>query len=264
MNLTDNYSSSFILLEQNSLFINEKPTSYSDGIIHKEYDENNYESKKKEIPNEKKEKMKPGRKRKRENDNNSEHNKFSDDNIRRKIKSLLLKYILIFINETINIIYNGDIGKGIFKKELKTLEQSQISNATIEFNKELLVKTLEEIFSENISGKYTNFPKNNNKLVIQSLIINEEDENKRKYFKKLFNLTFTDCLKQFRGEKKFEELEGFVLFDNINEIQFEYLNKYKDGKEYIKKLRHYLKNYENITKAKKGKKKHNNDLVQNN
>ena len=264
MNWTDNYSFNFNLLEQNSFFINEKPTSYSDGIIHKENEENNYEIKKKEIPNEKKEKMKPGRKRKRENDNKSEHNKFSDDNIRRKIKSLLLKYIFIFINETINIIYNGDIGKGIFKKELKTLVQSQISNATIEFNKELLDKTLEEIFSENISGKYTNFPKNYNKLVIQSLIINEEDENKRKYFKKLFNLTFTDCLKQFRGEKKFEELEGFVLFDNINEIQFEYLKKYKDGKEYINQLRHYLKNYENITNAKKGKKKHNNDLVQNN
>ena len=97
--------------------------------------------------------MKPGRKRKRENDNNSEHNKFSDDNIRRKIKSLLLKYIFIFINETINIIYNGDIGKGIFKKELKTLEQSQISNATIEFNKELLDKTLEEILKKNINKK---------------------------------------------------------------------------------------------------------------
>ena len=210
-----------------------------------------------------KEKKDLGRKKK-EYEGLGLHNKFSDDNIRRKIKSLLLKYILIFINETINIIYNGDIGKGIFKKELKTLVQSQISNATIEFNKELLDKTLEEIFSENISGKYRNFPKNNNKLVIQSLIINEEDENKRKYFKKLFNLTFTDCLKQFRGEKKFEELEGFVLFDNINEIQFEYLNKYKDGKEYINQLRHYLKNYENITNAKKGKKKHNNDLVQNN
>jgi hypothetical protein len=267
MNSIDNYSFNYNLLEQNSLFINEKPTSYSDGIIYKGDDENDYELKKKEIPNDKKEKMKRGRKRTRGNNNKSDHNKFSDDNIRRKIKSLLLKYTLKFINDRIYSMYNGNIGQGIYKKQLKTIEQSQVSNATIEFNQKLLKKTLGEIFSKDISGKYTNFCKEQNKLVIQSLRIKEEDENKREYFKRLFNLTFTDCLKQFRGDEHFEELEGLKLFDNINEILFKYLNKYTDGKEYIKELRYYLQNYENITNTKKGKKrkkKYNNKLDQNN
>ena len=130
MNSIDNYSFNYNCIVQNSIFINEKPTSYSDGNIHKEYDENNYELKNKEIPIEKKEKIKPGRKRKRDN-NRSEHNKFSNDNKRRKIKSLLLKYILIFINEKIYNIYNDNIRKEVIKKKIKTIEQSQISNATI-------------------------------------------------------------------------------------------------------------------------------------
>jgi hypothetical protein len=262
MNLFNNYSFNYNYIDQNSIFIHEKPTSYSDGNIHKEYDENNYELKNKEIPIEKKEKIKPGRKRKRDN-NRSEHSKFSNDNKRRKIKSLLLKYILIFINEKIYSMYNGNIGKGVLEKKLKTLEQSQISNATIEFNKELLKKKLEEILSKNISKKFTNFNSNHNKLLIKKLINGEEDKNKRNYFKRLFDLTFIDCLKQFRGEEKFEELEGLEFFDNINEIKFEYLNKYKDGEEYIKKLRDYLHNYEKNINAKKGKiKKQNDELAQ--
>ena len=70
-------------------------------------------------------------------------------------------------------------------------------------------------------------------------------------------------MKQFQGEEKFEELEGLEFFDNINEIKFEYLNEYKDGEEYIKKLRDYLHNYEKNINAKKGKiEKQNDELAQ--
>ena len=126
-------------------------------------------------------------------------------------------------------------------------------------------KKLEEILSKEISKKFTNFNSKHNELLIKKLINEEEDENKRNYFKRLFNLKFIDCLKQFRGEEKFEELEGLEFFDNINEIKFEYLNEYKDGEEYIKKLRDYLHNYEKNINAKKGKiKKQNDELAQNN
>ena len=230
------------LLEQNTFFNNEKPTSYTEGVIPKEDDG-------------KKVKKKPGRKRKRENDKKSEHNKFSDDNLRRKVKSLTLKYTFYFINKKIKDVYNGNIGEGISKKELKTINQKQVSNATIDFNKKFLGKTIKEIFSVEITKKFTIFNKDYNKSLIENLM-NEEDENKRIYFTKLFNLTFLDCLKQFRGEKNYEELEGFALFDNTKEIKCEYLEKYKeDGEEYIKELRNYIKNYENIINKKNGQKK---------
>ena len=60
-------------------------------------------------------------------------------------------------------------------------------------------KTLEEIFSDKISGRYTNYPPDHNKKLIQSLL-NETDENKKIYFQKIFGLTFIDCLKHFREE----------------------------------------------------------------
>ena len=265
MSQKDNFPFSFNSLEEkNYLILGEKPTSYSDGINHKEIDDEIFnELNKKEKP---KNKNKPGRKRRRENDNDNkkEHNKFSEDNIRRKIKSLFFKYIFIFINEKIKYMYNNDIGKGIFKKELRTINQSQTSNATIGFNEKLLNKKLEDICSVEITKKFTTYQSNQNNLVIKSLK-KDEDENKREYFTKLFDLTFIDCLKHFRGDIKISELEGFTLFDNLEEIKSEYLIKYEDGEDYVKKLRDYLKDYENNIKGKKERKKmSNNEIVQNN
>ena len=72
-------------------------------------------------------KKKSGRKRQRtDEDVFKEHNKFTDDNMRRKCKHLVLKSTQEFINEKIRIIYGEDkLGKGIFKKELQTINQSQ-------------------------------------------------------------------------------------------------------------------------------------------
>ena len=78
-------------------------------------------------------KNKLGRKRKIENnddDNNDSggHDKFKDDNVRRKIKHLIFSHLKKYINNQIKIKYNGKIGKGIFKKELLTLNQEQTAN----------------------------------------------------------------------------------------------------------------------------------------
>ena len=57
--------------------------------------------------------MKPGRKKKRDNAK-SEHNKFSDDIPRRKVKCIILKKLLKFINDKIYKMSNGNIGHNIF------------------------------------------------------------------------------------------------------------------------------------------------------
>ena len=192
-----------------------------------------------------------GRKRKNEN-NTTEHNKFSDDNVRRRVKHLCFKYLLLFINIQIKKKYNNKIGQGIFQKQLQTLNQSQISNAKITFNQELLEKTLSVIFSDKVTGKLTNIPRDHNRDLIQRLI-NEEDIEKRNYFQDLFNLKFKDCLEHFSGNKVVEELEGMELFNEISEIKSEYLEKYEDGKEYIQQLEYYLKNFETIIKNKRAR-----------
>ena len=222
---------------------------------------NNEDKKKRNKRNEKKNKdekikKKCGRKTMKENKNKYEHNKYSDDNIRRKCKHLVLKHLLEFLNYKIRNIYNGNIGNGIFKKELQILNQSQKSDATINFNRIFLTKTIGEIFSENISGRFTNYPIYHNKVLINKLM-NENDEQKRIYFNNLFNLNFIQCLKHFRGEEKIDLLDGLKCFKDIkNDI----IDKYeKDGDEYYNTLFYYLNNYERIINNKKSRKRNNNN-----
>ena len=77
--------------------------------------------------------MKLGRKKKNENIK-SEHNKFSDDILRRKVKHLVLKNLMKFINEKIYFMYKRDIGHNIDIMQLLTINGNQNSNATIKFN----------------------------------------------------------------------------------------------------------------------------------
>jgi len=196
-----------------------------------------------------------GRKRKGENyDNiNDEHDKFSDDNVRRKLKRIIFSHLLKYINKQIKIKYNGRIGKGLLKKELHVLNQAQIANSSVTFNKELLNKTLYDIFSDKISSRITNYPEDHNKRIIEELI-NEEDTEKRIYFQNLFNLTFLECLEYLRGDKHFEQLKDLELFSEFKEIKQDFVKKYDDGEEYVKILKYYLKEYEIIINRKSPRK----------
>ena len=175
-----------------------------------------------------------------------EHNKYSDDNIRRKCKHLILNSIMEFINEKIKMIYNGKIGNNIFKKELLTLNKNPKADATINYNKIFLNKTLADIFSETISRKFTNYLPQHNKMVIETLT-NERDEDKRIYFKKLFNLTFLQCLKHIRKSTFIEEIDGIKCFNQIKE-------ELNEEKEYLEILNYYFNNFEVIINNKKGRK----------
>ena len=215
--------------------------------------------------NKKKEKTKPGRKRKRQrssgkkenkSETKTEHNKYSDDNLRRKCKHYILKYLLEFINKQIKEIYEGNIGNGIFKKELQTLNQTQKFNATINFNKDFLKKKICDIYSVDISGRFTTYPPYHNKSLIKNLM-NEKDEKKRKFFKKLFNLNFIDCLKHFRGEVIIDELKGLKCLNDIKNIIIESYDK--DGWEYFETLKYYFNNYEMIISKKKSRNRKKND-----
>ena len=192
-------------------------------------------------------KNKPRLGRKRKTDNSiGQHNKFSCDNLRRKAKTLIIDYALDFINEKINKIYKSNLGEGITIKKLLPINRFTKGDTTIQHNKEILSKTLGDIFSIEISARYTYYSPNHNKELIKRLL-NEKDENKRIYFKKLFNITFLECIKGFCGNDSSDELKDFKKFSEIK-------NKFKDEPEYINELESYLKKYENIIKCKKGRK----------
>ena len=203
------------------------------------------------------EKKSLGRKRNGESKQNSNHTRYSDDNSRRKAKRLTISSLHDFINEKIEDIYEDDIGEGMLKKRLMKLKQNQIADASIEFNLKFLNKTLKEIFSENVTGRITNFSPERNKEIIEELI-NEKDEEKRKYFQGLFNIKFIDCLKYFRGDEDSnnEYLRGLKKFSEMEEALIE-----KEGKDYVAHIKRYLKKFEEILynkkprKSKKGKQK---------
>lgn len=139
-------------------------------------------------PTKKNKNTKLGRKRKDDN-KKGKHNRFSDDILRRKCKHILLKFVFIFINEIIKKVYNNNIGNGYFIKQLLTLNKKQKSNTSIKYNQEFLYKSLRDIFSDDISSKYSNYNLKHNKLLIEELI-SEKNEEKRKYFQNLFSLNF--------------------------------------------------------------------------
>ena len=201
-----------------------------------------------EIKNEEEEEEEKLLGRKRANSNKKgKHTKFSDDNLIKKCKHILLDTIMKFINDRIYKVYDCNIGQGMLIKKLFTLNHEQKANALVEYNKDLLNKTLEEIFSDNISTRYTNFPTTHNKNKIEKLM-NEEDEKKRIYFNNLFNLRLDKCLNHFIGIEIIKELEGLKT---INEV----LEDYNNDPDYKECLEHYLKNYKQIINSKKSRAK---------
>lgn len=204
------------------------------------------------------EQKKLGRKR-LNSETEGKHNKYCDDNLRRKCKHIVLAETMEFINKKIEKIYKGNLGQGMLVKKLLTLNHSQKANAIVQYNKDFLNKKLVDIFSEDISTRYTNFAKEHNKFLIKYLI-EEKDIEKRNYFNKLFNLTFLECLKHFRGQTTINELIGLSNMENA-------IKKYYDSEDYNTILTYYLKNFDSIIMNKKSRskreKKKNKDVNKN-
>jgi len=190
-----------------------------------------------------------GRKKKEPNkfslDNNEEkekktHTKYDFDNIFKKIKPILLDKLHIFINSVIETKYNGNIGHDIFLKQLLKIDKKQFFSMK---NKELLYKTLQQIFSIPIRNNISKYNNEHNKLLITKLL-NEEDKEKRDFFNKLFNITFIDCIKHFRGTDIIEELNGLYSMKD-------FLNQFNNDKDYQNTAKYYISNIEDIIVGRK-------------
>ena len=185
------------------------------------------------------------KKRKRGNELINELNEYNPDKILRKIRTMSLRTVIIFINEMIKIIYNNDIRKSILIRQFLEINKKELSHSNVEFDKKFLYKELKEILSENISEKYSNFPPDKNKRLVEELITSEIGG---PYFQKLFELTFLDCLEHIRGTKKFSELMG--LMDVEEMLNYE---EFKIDKDQIQTYEDYIYEYENIIKRKKSR-----------
>lgn len=186
-----------------------------------------------------------GRKRKCSREK-GKHTKYDGDNIIRKIKSLLIKSLIKVINQLINSIYNGKIGFGPSTKKILTINQKQIIQS--KNDKEFINNTLEKILSCEITGRISSFNADHNKNTIE-LLLNEEDESKRKNFEKFFNLRFIDCINHYNGQISQPILIGI---ETLNKTCEEMKLKGED-EDYIKIFSYYVNNFEEKVKAKKNR-----------
>ena len=190
-------------------------------------------------------KKKVGRKRKLDYEDN---HKITNDNMIRKCKHLVINNCIEFLNFQIKKIYHNNIGEGILIKKILDINQIQKSDNKLESTKLFLNKKLSEIFSVDISSKYTSFLTDHNKILI-SRLLNEEDIEKREKFQKIFNLTFADCIQLFLGNNnKYIEFEGFPVLDEIKD-------ELNEDNEYLGKIKNFLLNFEDIIKHKKPRKR---------
>lgn len=213
------------------------------------YNKNNNQSSKEESLNSNQinkpiDKKKKGRKPKNITDSYSIHTSFSNDTIIRKCKNLILISCLGFLNYQIKKIYNGDIGQGIYTKKLVDIGREQKADNTINFMRKFLSKTLKEIFSANISLKFTSILENHNAIIIQRAL-NDKDEEKRNKFNRLFNITFRDCLHKFIGNDEFVGVDNFNNFEGFQTFE-EIKEKLDEDNENLNAIKEYLKNFEII------------------
>lgn len=171
--------------------------------------------------------------KKEEKEEENCYDKNNLDNFIRRIKKLAFNSILKYDNKVISEMYNNRLGHGINIKKLLKNNHFQIKCTGTIFNKELLKKTQGEILSENITTRFTNFPRDHNKNLIINLL-NEEDKVKKERFNNLFNKTLSECIDHLIGVKKSKDLEGLEkIFENE-------LKNIKKTKEYIENLIYYI------------------------
>jgi hypothetical protein len=182
------------------------------------------------------------------------HNKFTFDNIIRKIKAISMQSFFNFFNNKIKEVYKDSEVKSLWG--LKKLNQSQIKNSNIEYNRLFFEKSLKDIFSDDITTKWKTEGRDHNKKLIEKLL-NEENKGKKIIFEKILNYKFIDIVKYLRGEREgLDELKG-LDFD-------EYMwNKIKKDENYLIIFKNNMKNIEKLIQNKKPriKKKYKNKLA---
>ena len=194
----------------------------------------------------KKEEKKNSIGRKKKNDNSkSNHNKYIPDNIVKKIKNRISDFLIEFINNLINSIYNtNEINKILLnlnlhkfklknqKKIIKKIEHKFSANLTKkEDNLKLLNSTLKEYLSNKISTKYVNYKENQNELIISKLL--EDDENKD-IFKFVFHeLKIEDWLQIYTHQKN---IDDYIYRYDLNKKECIIKKSIVGIDEYLKKL----------------------------
>ena len=206
--------------------------------------------KQKEIP---KAQIKLGRKRKDESP--GKHNKMSHDNIIKRIKAIIFDYIIIFLNNILQLKEGED--------KLLKLSYKLIKNLKRDEELQVLNSSLKDFASKKISEKYKTKSDQFNKKLIEKILKYQKDPT----ILFVFNLSLRDWIDLFCHKKTIsqllieyeineQEIDSEKIKNSLNSIDT-LLNdiKDKDKEEYLISFIFLLYNYEIWFYYKKGRKK---------
>ena len=210
--------------------------------------------------------VKKGKKSEKENNDREEHTKYKTDNIIKKIKAIFFKYGIDFLNKILDL--KGD------EKLMKLDYKKYVNKLKIIADLDYLKMPLWQLFSKEISSRYTNDNKNKGEYTInytkfikknknhnENIIGNIKRNNNDSTLNFVLDMTFSNFIDLFTGKKKVENLvkEKNMEKTNINCIKIQncfeeikgienILNKLKTenryDKIYFQKFIFYLFNYE--------------------
>ena len=146
---------------------------------------------------------------------NKVHNRFSNDNVKRKLKALFHKYIINLLNYLIQKRFKHTKMKFVY------LNSKITKDIGIEFNRSLLNQKIKDIIV-NVSKKYND--KEHNKKCIKYI----ESQNDNEEIIKILNMTYKDLYEQYYLNSN----ENNSLNNSFVEHKKKLMNLY--GKEYLK------------------------------
>ena len=170
---------------------------------------------------------------------------FNYDNMTRKFKRVFFESILNFIKSSMKKVQTS--ANKYEKPILLKIEQHFISDTNVNFNKDLIQKKLRQIFSNNVSSKYSNYGLDYNRKLIEK-IYNEKIQTK---VIDILEMTFLECLEHLRGSKHYEQLEGL---ENVYEIVINELEK-KENDEYMVNFKEFVNRFEQYYENKRSREK---------
>ena len=171
-----------------------------------------------------------GRKTKRDKSNRN-HNKYTPDNIVNKIKNILKKHLIIFVNNIIRslydkdqideFLYNLDLPESISDYVIKDLDYKSLANMKKKNeNLNLLELTVKKFLSQSVSSRYKNIGQQDiylceyNIKIINYLLDDNQNEKNFGIFNFIFNeLKIEDWLNIFIHKKEFDEFSSYQLLD---------------------------------------------------
>ena len=158
------------------------------------------------------------------------HNKYAPDNIINKIKNIIKKYLILFVNNIISSLYGtAKINKILTSLHLpkhtthtliKDIDYKSLANKTSKKdNLDLLNFSIEKFLSHNVSTRYGKINKTKNlelnkynKIIIDHLL---KDEKNKDIFNFIFKeLNLEDWMDIFIHKKDLNDLLSFYLLDN--------------------------------------------------